>query len=239
MMKIDTRERLIVALDVPSAEEAIQIVSQLDETVSFFKVGLELFTAGGPDLVRRLVGDGKKVFLDLKFFDIAETVKRSVESATRLGASFLTVHESGRTVAAAVEGCKGTSLKILAVTVLTSMDEADIREMGMTCTVEELVLHRAKRAMAAGCHGVVASGQEAAQIRALSRSLSRDVNIVTPGIRPAGTEKNEQKRVTTPTEAIQAGADYLVVGRPINQAADPKDAAARIIEEMQAAFESK
>ena len=231
---IDARERLIVALDVPTAGEARELVAQLDGLVSFFKVGLELYTAAGPDFVRGLVSDGEKVFLDLKFLDIDETVKRATESVSRLGATFLTVHESGRAVAAAVDGCRAGDLKILAVTVLTSLDTADIREMGMTCSVEELVLQRAKRAIAAGCHGVVASGQEARKIRALDAR----VIIVTPGIRPAGADKHEQKRATTPTEAIQAGADYLVVGRPITRASNPRDAAMKIVEEMQRAFDS-
>ena len=231
---VDPRERLIVALDVPNASEARKLVSQLDGLVSFFKVGLELYTATGPDLVRELIAGGNKVFLDCKFLDIEETVRRAVEQVARLGVSFTTVHESGKTVSAALRGCQGTDLKILAVTVLTSMDASDIQEMGMTCSVEELVLHRAKKAIAAGCHAVVASGQEARNIRA----LSKDVIIVTPGIRPAGADLNEQKRATTPEEAIHAGADYLVVGRPITRAPSPADAARNILEEMRKGFDS-
>ena len=231
---VDARQRLIVALDVPSAEQARELVAQLDGLVSFFKVGLELYTAAGPDFVRGLVSSGKKIFLDCKFLDIEETVRRATAQVAHLGATFLTVHESGRAVAAAVDGCRGTGLRILAVTVLTSLDTADIREMGMTCSVEELVLQRAKRAIAAGCHGVVASGQEARKIRALDAR----VIIVTPGIRPAGADLHEQKRATTPTEAIQAGTDYLVVGRPITRASNHRDAAMKIVEEMQRAFDS-
>ena len=234
-MKINARERLIVALDVPTAEEAKKLVSQLEGVVSFFKVGLELYTATGPELVRLLVSQGGKVFLDLKFLDIGETVRRATEQAARLGASFLTVHESGVTVASAVQGCQGTDLKILAVTVLTSMDTSDLQAMGLTCSVEELVLARAKKAMAAGCHGVIASGQEAQKIRELAGDR---LLIVTPGIRPSGASAEEQKRTATPTEAIRAGADYLVVGRPITRAPNPRDAAIRIIEEMQRAFDS-
>src|SRR5258706_9194019 len=161
-MNIDARERLIVALDVPTAAEAAKFVSSLDGVVSFFKVGLELFVSAGPGFVRELVASGKKVFLDLKFLDIDETVKRAAQNVSTLGATFLTVHESGKTVAAAVEGCRGTGLKILTVTVLTSLDASDLKAMGFVCSVEELVLQRAKRAVEAGSHGVVASGQEAA-----------------------------------------------------------------------------
>ena len=227
---IDARQRLIVALDYSSAEEAKNLVRQLDGMVSFFKVGLELYTATGPAFVRELIADGKQVFLDAKFLDIEETVRRSVQVAAGLGVSFLTVHEAGKTVSAAVRGVQGTEAKILAVTVLTSMSDADIREVGFQCSVEELVLHRAKKAIAAGCHGIVASGQEANQIR----GLSNNVIIVTPGIRPAGAERHEQQRSVTPQLAIQAGADYLVVGRPIRDARDPREAAQRIIDEIEA-----
>lgn len=232
---INAAERLIVALDVPSADNAKQLVSQLDGVVSFFKVGLELYTTAGPEFVRWLVAQEKKVFLDLKFLDIGETVRRATREAARLGASFLTVHESGLTVAAAVQGCQGKDLKILAVTVLTSMDAGDLHDMGIHCSVEELVLRRARKALAAGAHGVIASGQEAASLR---EQLGKDFLIVSPGIRPSGASADEQKRAVTPAEAIRAGADYLVVGRPITRAPNPKDAALRIIEEMQKAFEA-
>ena len=234
-MQINASERLIVALDVPSADDAKKLVSQLDGVVSFFKVGLELYTATGPEFVRWLVSQQKRVFLDLKFLDIGETVRRASREAARLGASFLTVHESGPTVAAAVQGCQGTDLKILAVTVLTSMDIGDLHEMGITCSVEELVLRRAKKAMAAGCHGVIASGQEAAALR---EKLGKDFLIVTPGIRPSGTSADEQKRAVTPADAIRDGADYLVVGRPITRAPNPRDATTTILEEMQKAFDA-
>ena len=235
-MNIDASERLIVALDLPTAAEAAKLVSSLDGIVSFFKVGLELFVSAGPAFVRELVASGKKVFLDLKFLDIDETVKRATLSVSALGATFLTVHESGKTVAAAVEGCRGTGLRILTVTVLTSLDASDLKAMGFSCSVEELVLQRAKRAIQAGSHGVVASGQEAAKIRALAKGLGKDLIIVTPGIRPAGADLHDQKRATTPAEAIAAGSNYLVVGRPINRASDPRDAAKKIVEEMQKAF---
>ncbi|OFW26669.1 MAG: orotidine 5'-phosphate decarboxylase [Acidobacteria bacterium RIFCSPLOWO2_02_FULL_59_13] len=231
----EASQRLIVALDVPSAEQAKNLVARLDGIASFFKVGLELYTAAGPDFVRWLVAGGKKVFLDLKFLDIEETVRRATEQAARLGATLLTVHASGYTVAAAVQGCQASGLKILAVTVLTSMDADDLKAMGLNCSVEELVLDRAKKALAAGSHGVIASGQEAAALR---EKLGKDFLIVTPGIRPAGAPANEQKRATTPAEAIRAGADYLVVGRPITQAPDSKEATLKILEEMQKAFDS-
>ena len=183
----EASQRLIVALDVPSAAQAKNLVARLDGIASFFKVGLELYTAAGPDFVRWLVAGGKKVFLDLKFLDIEETVRRATEQAARLGATLLTVHASGYTVAAAVQGCQASGLKILAVTVLTSMDADDLKAMGLNCSVEELVLDRAKKALAAGSHGVIASGQEAAALR---EKLGKDFLIVTPGIRPAGAPAN-------------------------------------------------
>ncbi len=234
-MQINTRERLIVALDVPTADEAKKLVAELDGLVSFFKVGLELYTACGPQFVHWLLSQGKKVFLDLKFLDIEETVRRATEQAAQIGATFLTVHESGRTVVAAVEGSQGTDLKILAVTVLTDQDAEDLKALGFRCSVEELVLYRAQKALAAGCHGVIASGREARRIREI---VGQRLLIVTPGIRPVGSATHDHKRAATPAEAIRAGADYLVVGRPITQAPNPRDAALRIIEEMQKAFDS-
>ena len=232
-MTINARERLLVALDVPTADEAKNLVSQLEGVVSFFKVGLELYTATGPDFVRWLVSQGKKVFLDLKFLDIEQTVQRATEQAAGLGAAFLTVHGIGKTVGAAVRACQGSQLKILAVTVLTSLDDADLQEMGFPVSVEKLVVQRARKAMEAGCHGVIASGQEARKIREMAGD---HLLIVTPGIRTGRASADEQKRAVTPAEAIRAGADYLVVGRPIKQAPNPKDAALKIIEEMQMAF---
>ena len=236
---IDARERLIVALDVPTAAEATKLVTQLDGVASFFKVGLELFVSAGPAFVRELLASGKKVFLDLKFLDIDETVRRAAQNVSTLGATFLTVHESGKTVAAAVEGCRGTGLQILTVTVLTSLDASDLNAMGFSCSVEELVLLRARRAIDAGSHGVVASGHEAAKIRALAKSMGKDLTLVTPGIRPAGADLNDQKRATMPAEAIRSGSDYLVIGRPINRAPNPRSAAEKILAEMQEAFGSE
>lgn len=232
-MPVNASERVIVALDVPSADDAKKLVAQLDGVVSFFKVGLELYTTAGPEFVRGLVSQKKKVFLDLKVLDIEQTVRRATEQAAGLGATFLTVHEGGKAVAAAVEGARGSDLKILAVTVLTSWDAGDLKEMGIGLSVEELVLHRARKALAAGAHGVIASGREAAALR---ENLGRDFLIITPGIRPSGASTDEQKRAVPPADAIAAGADYLVVGRPITQAPNARDAAMKIVEEMQKAF---
>jgi orotidine-5'-phosphate decarboxylase len=238
-MPINASERLIVALDVPSVDDAKTLVARLDGVVSFFKVGLELYTSAGPEFVRWLISQEKRVFLDLKFLDIEQTVRRATEQAARLGATFLTVHEAGKAVAAAAEGARGSDLKILAVTVLTSWDASDLREMGVGLPVEDLVLHRARKAIAAGAHGVVASGREAAALREnLGQEGGKSFLIITPGIRPSGASADEQKRATTPADAIRAGADYLVVGRPITQAPDPRDATMRILDEMQKAFDS-
>jgi orotidine-5'-phosphate decarboxylase len=239
-MPINASERLIVALDVPSAGEANQLITDLEGVVSFFKVGLELYTAAGPEFVRALVSRQKNVFLDLKFLDIDQTVRRATEQAARLGATFLTVHEGGKTVAAAVEASRGTKLRILAVTVLTSWDARDLTDSGISLSVEELVLHRAEKALAAGAHGVIASGREAALLREKlgRRSPAKDFLIVTPGIRPAGASADEQKRATTPADALRAGADYLVVGRPITHAPNPRVAAGGILEEAQKAFDA-
>jgi len=235
-MPVNASDRLIVALDVPSADDAGKLVVQMDGVVSFFKVGLELYTSAGPEFVRGLVSQKKKVFLDLKFLDIEQTVRRATQQAARLGATFLTVHEGGKAVAAAAEGARGTGLKLLAVTVLTSWDAGDLKDMGISLSVEELVLHRARKALAAGAHGVIASGREAAALR---EQLGKNYVIVTPGIRPSGASADEQKRAMTPADAIRAGADYLVVGRPITQAPNPRDAALKIVEEMQKTFDSK
>ncbi len=222
-------DRLIVALDFPSAVQADQLVDKLQGVVSFYKVGLELYTVIGPDYIRSLLDRGNNVFLDLKFYDIGETVRRATRQAARLGATFLTVHEAGRTVSAAAMGCAGSNLKILAITVLTSMGAEDLAEMGLRGSVEDLAIQRAEHAIAQGCHGVVASGFEA---RAIRRMAGPGPIIVTPGIRPAGVSEDDQKRATTPAAAIKAGADYLVVGRPIRDAKDPTAVAISIIEEI-------
>jgi orotidine-5'-phosphate decarboxylase len=232
-MPLEPRERLIFALDVPSADAAKRLLDRAGDAVAVVKVGLELFTAAGPDIVRWAIAQGKRVFLDLKLLDIGETVKRATAAAADLGASFLTVHAAGQAVRAAVEGRGGSPMKILAVTVLTSFDETDLREMGVAGSVRDTVLRRARLAASSGADGVVASGVEAAPIR---REFGKGPLIVIPGIRPVGASHDDQIHVTTPAGAIAAGADYLVVGRPIRDAADPAAAARAIQAEIEVAL---
>lgn len=219
---IDPAERLIVALDVPDAAAARALVETLGDSVRFYKIGLELFMAGGyfellDDLVRR----GKKVFVDLKFFDVPETVRSAVRALSGSGATFATVHGNQAIMEAAVRD-KG-DLKILAVTVLTSLDRGDLDDLGFACDVEQLVLSRARRALACGVDGIVSSGLEAAMIR---QELGPKLLVVTPGIRPVENKPvDDQKRTVDVAQAFRNGADYIVVGRPIRQAADPRAAA--------------
>ena len=231
-MSLDPRERLIVALDVPSVAEAEALVVRLGESVTFYKIGYQLAFAGGIDFARVLAGAGKRIFLDLKLHDIGNTVARGVESVARLGASFLTVHAYPQTMHAAVDARKGSSLRLLAVTVLTSYDDADLAAAGYDFTVPELVGERAAQARDIGIDGLVCSGEEAAMLRPIAGA---GMVLVTPGIRPAGAEAGDQKRIMTPTAAIAAGADHLVVGRPIVAASDPKAAAEAIVAEIAAA----
>jgi orotidine-5'-phosphate decarboxylase len=231
-MSLDPRERLIVALDVPSVAEAEALVVRLGESATFYKIGYQLAFAGGIDFARVLAGAGKRIFLDLKLHDIGNTVARGVESVARLGASFLTVHAYPQTMHAAVDARKGSSLRLLAVTVLTSYDDADLAAAGYDFTVPELVGERAAQARDIGIDGLVCSGEEAAMLRPM---VGAGMVLVTPGIRPAGTEAGDQKRIMTPTAAIAAGADHLVVGRPIVAASDPKAAAEAIVAEIAAA----
>jgi orotidine-5'-phosphate decarboxylase len=226
---LDPRERLIVALDVPSVAAAEAMVARLGESVSFYKIGYQLAFAGGIDLARALAGAGKQIFLDLKLHDIGNTVARGVESVAALGVSFLTVHAYPQTMHAAVDARAGSALRILAVTVLTSYDDADLAAAGYDFTVPELVGERAAQARDIGVDGLVCSGAEAALLRPIIRA---GMVLVTPGIRPAGAEAGDQKRVMTPAAAIAAGADYLVVGRPILAAPDPKAAAEAIVAEI-------
>jgi orotidine-5'-phosphate decarboxylase len=220
-MTIPREERLIVALDVPSAAEARALAERLGDTVRFYKVGLELFSAGGYfELVQWLVGRGNKVFADLKLYDIPETVSRAVANLRACGASFLTVH-GHRSVMQAAAREKG-ALKILAVTVLTSFDQHDLEEMGASRTLEELVLSRARGAAETGCDGVIASGLEAPKLKA---AFGGRLLIVTPGIRPAAERADDQKRTVDVAQAFANGADYIVVGRPVHKAADPRAAA--------------
>ena len=229
---MDARERLIVALDVSSVAAAGAMVERLGDAVSFYKIGYQLAFAGGLDFAANLVRGGKQVFLDLKLHDIGNTVAKGVESVAKLGATFLTVHAYPQTMHAAAEARQGTGLRILAVTVLTSYDDADLAAAGYDFTVSELVAERAAQARDIGVDGLVCSAEEAAAIRAIA---SAGMVLVTPGIRPAGADKGDQKRIMTPSAAIAAGADYLVVGRPIVEAADPKAAAKAIVQEIASA----
>ena len=231
-MAIEARERLIFALDVPSSDQAKRLLDRVGDAVGFVKIGLELFTAAGPDIVRWTMAQNKRVFLDLKLFDIGETVKRATAAAADLGATFLTVHATGQTVRAAVEGRGKSPMKILAVTVLTSFSAADLQETGVADSIDITVLRRAGLAASSGADGVVASGVEAAMIR---RALGQGPLIVIPGIRPLDSSHDDQVHVTTPAGAIAAGADYLVVGRPIRDAADPVAAARAIQKEIEVA----
>ncbi|MDE3244102.1 MAG: orotidine-5'-phosphate decarboxylase [Nitrospirota bacterium] len=236
MPTIAAHDRLILALDVPSAEEADRLMRRVEGTVRFVKIGLELYTAAGPDIVKRALDRGNRVFLDLKFLDIDETVRRATARVAELGVEFLTVHANRKALNAAIEGRGERPLKLLAVTVLTNFDSADLRDMGIQWSVADLVTARAKLAAELGCDGVVASGEEPATIR---RNVGPKLLIVTPGIRPAGKGLDDHARPTTPTQSIKAGSDYLVVGRPIRDAEEPKDAAQAILAEMQAAFDAR
>jgi orotidine-5'-phosphate decarboxylase len=229
---IPRAERLIVALDVPSAGEARKLAERLGDAVRFYKVGLELFTAGGAfELLEWLAGRGCKVFADLKLYDIPETVRRSVANLRGRGASFLTVH-GHRSVMEAAAAQKG-NMKILGVTVLTSFDKDDLAEFGGAATVEKLVMERARGAAETGCDGVVASGLEAPALKA---EFGAKLLIVTPGIRPAGTDSGDQKRTVDVAQAFKNGADYIVVGRPIRGAPDPRAAAQAIQDTIKSIF---
>ncbi len=239
MASVTAKDRLILALDVPAVEEAERLMSRVSPAVGFVKIGLELYTAAGPEVVRRARERGMRVFLDLKFLDIEETVRRATARVAELGVDFLTVHANRKALRAAVEGRKEggpSGLRLLAVTVLTNFDAGDLREMGIQWSVADLVAARAGLAAEVGFDGVVAAGEEPAAIR---RKVGDRLLIVTPGIRPAGKGADDHARATTPTQAIRAGADYLVVGRPIRDAADPKAAAEAILAEMQAAFDAR
>jgi orotidine-5'-phosphate decarboxylase len=228
----DPRDRLIVALDLPSVREAEAMVEKLGPSISFYKIGYQLAFAGGLSFADTLVRAGKRVFLDMKLHDIENSVAKGVESVARLGVTFLTVHAYPQTMTAAVAARRGSSLKVLAVTVLTSYDDIDLAESGYSTSVDALVARRAQQAHDLGIDGLVCSAEEASPLRLV---VGHDMTFVTPGIRPQGSAHGDQKRVTTPGEAIAAGADYLVVGRPITGAADPKASAEAIVAEMAAA----
>jgi orotidine-5'-phosphate decarboxylase len=226
---VSARERLIVALDLPTAEQAQAFVARLGDSVSFYKIGMELiYGGGGLKLAERLIGEGRKVFVDLKLHDIPNTVERATAQIARLGATFLTVHAYPQTMRAALAGAAGSSLGVLGVSVLTSADDADLAEAGYALSARALVSRRAAQAEAIGLAGLVASAAEVAGLRAEGRRLT----LVCPGIRPAGGDAGDQKRVATPGKAIADGADYLVVGRPITAVADPRAAAEAVVGEM-------
>jgi orotidine-5'-phosphate decarboxylase len=232
---MDSRERLIVALDVSTATAARKIVAAVGESASAYKVGMQLYTAEGPGFVRDLVGSGRRVFLDLKYHDIPNTVASAVREAARLGVSMLTVHASGggKMLAAATESARAANpnLLILAVTVLTSLDDADLGTLGLRGGVLDQVLRLGALSLAHGCQGLVASAHECGALR---EELGHDFTIVTPGVRPAGSGHDDQARVVTPAEAIAAGASYIVVGRPITEAADPAAEARAILGQLAA-----
>ena len=232
--EIAPRDRLIVALDVPSPEVAEAMVNRLGDSVTFYKIGYRLAYAGGLPLVGKLADRGKKVFLDLKLHDIGNTVMQGVQSISKLGATFLTVHAYPQTMKAAVEGRGASGLRILAVTVLTSYNDDDLHAAGYRLGVSELVEARAQQAQVLGVDGLVCSPEEAGSLRKI---VGHQMNLVTPGIRPAGAASGDQKRIMTPGRAIAAGADYLVVGRPVVEAGDPRATAEAIQAEIAQALD--
>jgi orotidine-5'-phosphate decarboxylase len=231
---VSARDRLIVALDLASVTEAQAMVACLGDSVSFYKVGMELaYASGGFDFAEALVKSGKRLFLDLKLHDIPTTVTKATAQVARLGASFLTIHAYPQSMTAAKAGVAGHGLKLLAVTVMTSYDDADLTAAGYALGVKDLVARRAAQAQAAGIDGLILSAEEAAAMRAL---FGGELILVTPGIRPAGADTADQKRIMTPKAAIAAGADHLVIGRPVLQAPDPKAAAESIVAEIASAY---
>jgi orotidine-5'-phosphate decarboxylase len=230
---MDARDRLIVGLDIPTVSEARAVVEALGDEVSFYKIGYQLAFAGGLDFARELLEGGRQVFLDMKLLDIDNTVAKGVENIAKMGVTMLTLHAYPKAMRAAVDAAKGSGLCLLGVTVLTSMDKADLSEAGYDYDPEALVLRRAGQARAAGMGGIVCSAAESSAVR---RVVGPDMAVVTPGIRPAGSDAGDQKRVVTPADAIRAGSSHLVVGRPVVKAADPKAAARAILAEMQTAL---
>jgi orotidine-5'-phosphate decarboxylase len=230
---MDPRQRLIVALDVSSSAAAQKIVAAVGDSAHAYKVGMQLYTAEGPAVVRELVGSGRKVFLDLKYHDIPNTVGAAVREAAQLGVSMLTVHASGggKMLRAAIEAAQDVNpdTLVLAVTVLTSLDDADLSMLGLRGGTLDQVLRLAALALSNGCQGVVASALEASALR---EEFGRDFTIVTPGVRPAGSGADDQARIVTPAEAIDAGASYIVVGRPITEATDPAAEARAILGQL-------
>ncbi|MET3853171.1 orotidine-5'-phosphate decarboxylase [Rhizobium sp. OAE497] len=230
---MNARERLIVGLDVPTLGEAEKIVSTLGDDVLFYKIGYQLVFAGGLEFARELAQSGKKIFLDMKLLDIDNTIASGVENIVKMGMSMLTLHAYPKAMKAAVEAARGSDLCLLGVTVLTSMDEQDLIAAGYEYDPHTLVLRRAEQALAAGMGGIVCSAEESSAVRKI---VGPNMAVVTPGIRPAGSEKGDQKRVMTPADALKAGSSHLVVARPIVKAADPRKAARAILSEMDAAL---
>src|SRR4051794_34025075 len=230
--EIAPRDRLIVALDLPSVAEAEAMIIRLGDSVTFYKIGMELTYAGGLGLAERLAADGKHVFMDLKLHDIPTTVERATRQIARLGARFLTVHGFSQSMKAALAGAAGSDLELLAVTVMTSYDDADLAAAGYAMSVRDLVAHRAAQAKEIGIHGLILSPEETQLVRPL---VGPDMQLVTPGIRPAGSDVGDQKRIMTPALAIAGGADRLVVGRPVTGAADPAAAAESIVADITSA----
>ena len=229
----DARDRMIVALDVADTAKAAMLVKTLGDSVSFYKIGMELVYGGGLEFATDLAASGKKVFLDLKLHDIPNTVQKAAAQVSRLGMTYLTVHAFPQTMKAALEGTRGTDTKILGVTVMTSYDDSDLLAAGYAMGVKELVAHRARQAKEIGIGGLILSAEE---VRAMRKFVGDTLALVTPGIRPAGAAIGDQKRVMTPGEAIAAGATRLVIGRPITEASDPKAAADAIVQEIEAAL---
>lgn len=229
----NARDRMIVALDVADTHKAEMLVKQLGDSVSFYKIGMELVYGGGLDFARDLAASGKKVFLDLKLHDIPNTVKKAAAQVSRLGMTYLTVHAFPQTMKAALEGTQGTGTTILGVTVMTSYDDADLAAAGYAMGVKDLVARRAQQAQEIGIGGLILSAEEVSAMRAL---IGSSLDLVTPGIRPSGSAVGDQKRVMTPGEAIKAGATRLVIGRPITEANDPKMAADIVVQEIEAAL---
>jgi orotidine-5'-phosphate decarboxylase len=224
-----TKNPIIIALDVETAAQARELTGKLGDSVDFYKVGMELYAAAGLDLVREFTGQGKQVFLDMKFYDIGETVRRAVTQVSKLGVRFLTVHGSKAVMEAAVEGRGSADLKLLAVTVLTSFDQTDLADLGYPCSVSDLVSLRVRNAMTAGIDGLVCSPLEVASVRA---QAGPDAILVTPGVRSAGADTGDQKRVATPAAALQNGANYLVIGRQVTRAQDPRAEVEKIFGEI-------
>lgn len=223
---------LIIALDVETTGQALALVEHIGPAANFYKIGMELYAAGGPDIVRQMLARGVRVFLDLKLYDIGETVKRATRQLANLGVHFLTVHGSRSIMQAAVEGRAGSQTKLLAVTVLTSLDREDLADLGYPASPAELVALRVRKAVEAGIDGIVCSPLETAQVRQLA---GPDLKLVIPGARSAGAALGDQKRVATPAEAIAAGADYLVIGRQVTRAPDPRVACEQILQEIREA----